>query len=323
MEKILLWILFSAGLFVLYVDGKALFQWSRWRLRKTGAGGPPPTRKSRTDMILQWAAAGLTALGVLCLLDGFFYEPYHLSVSRITLTSSKIPEGQTLRIAHLSDIHMEKRLRLHEELLDELRRFAPGIILLTGDYVNHSGAKEEFTRFAAALAEIAPVFAVDGNWDEAGVTRELFAQAGVNYIEARVETARAAGMDVALCGVPMNDEGKWRKLSRELSTDTLNLVLTHSPDLIPPVSGSGLADFYFCGHSHGGQIRLPFYGAIVTLCATGKKYEMGLYHEGGMAAYTNRGVGMEGGPAPRVRFLARPELALFTIKNPWRRPIRQ
>jgi predicted MPP superfamily phosphohydrolase len=61
------------------------------------------------------------------------------------------------------------------------------------------------------------------------------------------------------------------------------------------------------------QIQLPFYGALVTLSKFGKKYEAGMYTVNETILYVNRGIGMEGGLAPRVRFLARPEITVFDI----------
>jgi len=78
------------------------------------------------------------------------------------------------------------------------------------------------------------------------------------------------------------------------------------------VNGS-IVDVYLCGHTHGGQIALPFYGALTTLSKHGKKYEAGLYHEGNTRLYVNRGIGLEGGKAPPMRFFARPEITVFEI----------
>jgi predicted MPP superfamily phosphohydrolase len=65
------------------------------------------------------------------------------------------------------------------------------------------------------------------------------------------------------------------------------------------------------GHIHGGQVALPFYGALVTLSRTGKTYESGLYRVGGTWLHVSRGLGMEGGHIPRVRFWARPEVTVI------------
>ncbi|MEJ2705392.1 MAG: hypothetical protein P8Z79_23375, partial [Sedimentisphaerales bacterium] len=72
-------------------------------------------------------------------------------------------------------------------------------------------------------------------------------------------------------------------------------------------------DLYLAGHTHGGQVALPFYGALVTLSEYGKEYESGKYQVGTTTLYVNRGIGMEGGPVPRVRFWARPEITVFEV----------
>jgi predicted MPP superfamily phosphohydrolase len=69
-------------------------------------------------------------------------------------------------------------------------------------------------------------------------------------------------------------------------------------------------DLFCCGHTHGGQVRLPFYGALITNSALGKNYEAGLYYDHGTATYVSRGIGMIGLP---VRFLCRPELTAIDI----------
>ena len=72
-------------------------------------------------------------------------------------------------------------------------------------------------------------------------------------------------------------------------------------------------DLHLAGHTHGGQVALPFYGAVITLSKYGKRYERGLYREEGTWLYVNRGIGLEGRFAPRVRFFARPEVTLIEI----------
>jgi predicted MPP superfamily phosphohydrolase len=60
-------------------------------------------------------------------------------------------------------------------------------------------------------------------------------------------------------------------------------------------------------------VALPLYGALITFSRFGKRFESGLYRVGGTALYVNRGIGMEGGGAPRVRFWARPEITLIEL----------
>ena len=90
------------------------------------------------------------------------------------------------------------------------------------------------------------------------------------------------------------------------------MLLYHYPDMIEEAAGPKL-DLYLCGHTHGGQVALPLYGAMITLARHGKKYESGRYTVGGTTLYVNRGIGMEGGRVPRVRFCARPEITVLDI----------
>jgi predicted MPP superfamily phosphohydrolase len=80
-----------------------------------------------------------------------------------------------------------------------------------------------------------------------------------------------------------------------------------------PVAADVGVDLYLAGHTHGGQLRLPFFGALVTASIYGKRYEMGAYREGNTLLYVSRGLGMEGKGAPRARFLCPPEIVLFTL----------
>ena len=97
-----------------------------------------------------------------------------------------------------------------------------------------------------------------------------------------------------------------------MKSENFNLFLYHNTDLMDYFDGVPI-DLYLCGHTHGGQVALPFYGALTTLSRHGKKYEAGLYRQEHIQLYVNRGIGMEGGRSPRVRFLARPEITVFDI----------
>lgn len=70
---------------------------------------------------------------------------------------------------------------------------------------------------------------------------------------------------------------------------------------------------YLAGHTHGGQIRILGYGAIITQSKFGKRYEAGLYSMKGTKMYVNRGIGLEGGWAPRIRLFCRPEVTVVDL----------
>ncbi len=94
--------------------------------------------------------------------------------------------------------------------------------------------------------------------------------------------------------------------------DTITLLLYHTPDLAPEAAAAGI-DLQLSGHTHGGQVRLPLFGALYAASLYGKRYEVGRLSEGGLTLYVTRGVGLEGKGAPRVRFLCPPEIVLWEL----------
>jgi predicted MPP superfamily phosphohydrolase len=105
-----------------------------------------------------------------------------------------------------------------------------------------------------------------------------------------------------------------RRTAAMAPVDTTRVFLYHSPELMPEAPANDI-DLYLCGHTHGGQVRLPGFGALFTSAATGKRYEMGRYDEGGTTLYVSRGIGLEGYSMPRLRLFCPPEITLVTIES--------
>jgi predicted MPP superfamily phosphohydrolase len=110
------------------------------------------------------------------------------------------------------------------------------------------------------------------------------------------------------------DQWKFGEVSRQRNGRNTTVLLYHSPELMPFVRTQEV-DLFLCGHTHGGQVRLPFYGAILTSACTGKQYEMGRYDENGTTLYVSRGIGLEGLSAPRIRLLCPPEMTLVMLSG--------
>lgn len=111
-------------------------------------------------------------------------------------------------------------------------------------------------------------------------------------------------------GRPLKD------LLKGLEDDATTIYLHHTPDAVEELLArepGQRVDLFLCGHTHGGQVCLPFWGAIVTFSRQHKKYERGLYRVGDVSMYVNRGVGLEGGAVPRLRFLSRPEVVVIDL----------
>ena len=115
-----------------------------------------------------------------------------------------------------------------------------------------------------------------------------------------------------MAGIGIRGSGFLLQVTKGLSAERFGVLLHHYPDLIEEPAVSKV-DLYLTGHTHGGQVALPLYGALITLSKHGKRYEAGKYVVGDTILYVNRGIGMEGGRVPRVRFWARPEITVFDI----------
>ena len=256
---------------------------------------------------------GVAAVGILCVLYGWLVEPYWLSVTHVSVASPKIPRGRRLKIAHISDTHSDPKARLEERLPDVISGEHPDLIVFTGDSINSPDGLPVFKGLLKKLAAIAPTFVVKGNWDAAywnGL--DLYDETGVVELDGAARVLDLKGVKIGIAGLGVGNEKNLARALTGIPPGVFSVFLYHLPDLIKEVAARNV-DLYCAGHTHGGQVAIPGYGALVTFSKFGKQYESGLFHEGKTSLYVNRGLGMEGGHAPRVRFWARPELTIFEV----------
>ena len=142
---------------------------------------------------------------------------------------------------------------------------------------------------------------------------------GVVWLEQEAVTVDVRGQPVTLVGVACShrhelDVARLVQAMETVPVDAFTLLLYHSPDLIREAAEFQV-DLYFGGHTHGGQLCLPFYGAIVTNSMYGRQYASGLFEVGDTRMYISRGLGFEGGGLPRARFLCRPEIVSVELEG--------
>jgi predicted MPP superfamily phosphohydrolase len=255
-------------------------------------------------------------------------EPFRLGVTRAELRSPKLDGHAPLRLLHVSDLHIERITPRERDLLRLAEELTPDVIVLTGDYLNLSAvydtrAHAEARDLLARLYEAAPVpiYAVTGSppVDRAEVVPAIFEGLPITWLLDETDELRAGGHTLRIAGLRCTrererDGSRLRALLNGNTDDAFTLLLYHSPDLMPEAAALGI-DLYLCGHTHGGQIRQPLFGALITSSDFWKRYEMGHYEEGHTTLYVNRGLGMEGKGAPRARFLAPPEVVLWTMSS--------
>lgn len=254
----------------------------------------------------------VAAIGVICFLYGYFIEPYWIEVKTLPIRTDKLKQT-SFRIVHISDLHCDKKVRNESVMVTMVNDLEPDVIVFTGDAINVLSAlplfKETMENLKASLGK----FAVYGNfetwhWGEL----DYYSDTGFELLDARTVVLSKNGETISFSGLNCDNPQAARGILEKLSADCFNVFLFHFPDLIEDVKGFNI-DLYLCGHTHGGQVSLPFYGALVTMSKLGKKYESGMYAVGKTILYINRGMGMEARPAPQVRFLARPEITVFDI----------
>jgi predicted MPP superfamily phosphohydrolase len=271
-------------------------------------------RPRRFVLLARRLILSLALLGFGCMAYGYFVEPYRLEVTRVTIASPKLPKGTgPIRIAHLSDLHSDPKPRLEKRLPEAVAGEKPHLIVFTGDAANSRAGVPVFKSCLTRLAEIAPVYAVKGNWD-AWFRRgdDLFGGTGARELDGDAERLEIAGAPLWIAGLAVDSESRLDDLLSRLPSSEFSLFLHHYPDVILDVAAKG-ADLHCAGHTHGGQVALPFYGALMTLSKFDKRFERGLHRVEKTWLYVNRGIGMEGGRAPRVRFCSRPELTVIEI----------
>ena len=257
------------------------------------------------------AIHALAGIGLLCIAYGYLVEPRWMELSRIDVPTGGL-ESTSVRLVHISDLHCGREPLNGPKLPGLINPLNPDIIVFTGDCLDHPAALERFRRALSGLDAELGKFAVRGNVDRGPrMPSDLFKGTGFRELDGESVRLQAGGETLRVAGMASRREVTGSRLP-EMSGDAFTVFLHHFPGAVEDVAGPKI-DLYLSGHTHGGQVALPFYGALVTLAEHGKKYERGLYRVGSTTMYVNRGVGVENRLGPPVRFLARPEIAIFDI----------
>lgn len=270
-------------------------------------------RISARSKLLARTSFGLAALGTLCI--GYsFCEPYRPEVTHVTIVSPKLAKAaKSLRIVHISDLHSDPKPRLEDRLPAIISSQHPDFIVFTGDSVNSLDGIPVFRRLMSNLASIAPTFVVKGNWDQwPGSSERLFDGTGVVHLDGYAIRREFGGTPIWITGRDYGRTFKASDLFVSIPPNEFSLFLFHLPDEIFTIADQNV-DLYCAGHTHGGQVALPLYGALITFSAFDKQFESGLHKIRQTMLYVNRGIGMEGNPAPRIRFCARPEITVIDV----------
>ena len=296
-----------AGIVYLAAGEELFSAWMRWRRRDPFRHEASPIKR-----VLRIVAWGLALVGLICAAWAFV-EPYLPETTVVRVPSSKLRDA--VRIVHISDLHSDPQPRLEERLPDIIAELAPDIVVFSGDAINSSAGVPVFRRCMQRIAVLAPTFAVRGNWEVwwfADV--DLFAGTGVHLLGSDPVPVRVRGEELWLAGADVGDEARIASTLAKVPVGRYTLFVHHFPAVWDGARRAG-ADLQLAGDTHGGQVVLPLLGPLVRLSrGDGRFYASGIHRsQGDRFLYVNRGLGMEGGSAPRVRFGCRPEITLLLV----------
>lgn len=272
-----------------------------------------------------WLAAGLQLAGTLMVVYGFWIEPQRLTLTRQRLVSGKLPAGTRVRLLHLGDLHMERITARERRLNAWIKELKPDVIVFSGDFLNLSylrdpKAWEDARAIVGQWSAPLGVYAVTGSpaVDLADVMPVLLKDLPLRWLDDERVSIPAGDGQIDIIGVTCthvpNEDGPRMDALAGQSRRNFSILLYHSPDLAPEAAAAGM-DLQLSGHTHGGQVRLPLFGAFFAASIYGKRFEAGRYLLDKMTLYVSRGIGLEGQAAPRVRFLCPPEIILWDLEG--------
>lgn len=268
----------------------------------------------------------LIILGLAAVTAGYAFaiEPSITVTHEYKLNENTTEADTKLKVVQLSDIQVNETYTVDNlnKLVKKVNNLTPDIIVFTGDLFDNYAKNGPVRGVTDALSNLNAVYgkyAVWGNRDYGGGASRVYEQIlidsgftlltnqGENILLENGSQIFIGGIDDYLLGEP-DIEQTLQGMSQD---SDYNILLVHEPDAADLLAESG-ANLILSGHSHGGQVRIPFVEELKNEMA--KKYTKGFYtinEEQNMKLYVNTGIGTSHIP---VRFMVPPEIAVFDIR---------
>ncbi|MBU8877630.1 metallophosphoesterase [Bacillus sp. FJAT-29790] len=286
-----------------------------------------PKKVSRRSFLKSAFGSLFAAVGIGG--GGYYYareiEPKRLEITHHQISHKAIPPSfNDFKIVQFSDTHLGFQYDLHQfkTLAKKINQLEPDVIFFTGDLMDEPNKYQEANQIIPFLEELrAPFgkFAIYGNHDHGGygsdIYKSIMEQANFSLLlnsQQRIKLLDGSsiyviGIDDAMLGSP-----DIQTAINGIPSDSFKILLSHAPDLADGASAFNI-QLQLSGHSHGGQIKIPFAGALVKP-PFAENYHEGFYKIGNtpLTLYVNRGIGTTRLP---FRFLSRPELTVFTLAS--------
>ena len=250
-------------------------------------------------------------------------EPWRLRVDELGLGATGV--AQPFVVGVLADLQTTSIGEHEQAAVDMIVAGEPNFILIPGDVSQFerpmtAAEKGEFIGLLRQLTESAELVAiVPGNTDLLSDLQEIATSIGALLLTDDFVSANVAGQEITIVGIdePVGNEIIDDAMLDRIGTlteDQIVVATSHRPDPILLFGEDLAVDLFVAGHTHGGQVSLPFIGPVLTASDIPKEVASGGLHlVNGHPTYISTGVGLERGQAPQIRFGVRPSVALITI----------
>ena len=233
-----------------------------------------------------------------------YYENNYLQVSNYTIESNKLPNDfDNFKIAQISDFHNTKSKKLTNDLVEKIKNSKPNIIVITGDLVDSYKTDINIAiSFVKKINNIAPIYYVTGNHeariDNYNELKDKLEENKVIILDDKLEIIKKNNSEINLIGI---------------DDPTFNFNTYRNDSTIIETYAKNNFDLVLSGHSHGGQIRIPFIGGLIAPNqGLFPKYTNGIYETDNTKMIVSRGIGNSILP---FRVNNRPELVIIELKN--------
>lgn len=265
-------------------------------------------------------------LGILgvCYLYGRLIEVDWIKIEQVEIPIRGLPEAfDDFKIVHLSDLHIKELGEREKKLPDLVNSLNADAIFITGDFADTGVGTRIAASLIAKLESKYGKWGVPGNWDSHQAIK-FYEDAGLEMLLSETDAIEIEGQNLGIIGlrfddaVPILSTETQREIIAGLRAPFLDgipiVLLEHAPRIIHAAQEEGI-DLVLSGHTHGGQVRIPFGPAIETPSDMGVWYSKGLYKFKNTYLYINPGIGLEPGPDYiQVRFWCRPEITAITLR---------
>jgi predicted MPP superfamily phosphohydrolase len=268
-------------------------------------------RAPRKDALLLAAACLTPALAAYAA----FIAPNDLQVIENDLSFAAWPaQALPFTIVQISDLQTVGPCARQDEAVARINELSPDLIAVCGDYLagpfhQPKPAIDAARAFLGALRAKHGIVCVKGHSETRALREQVFAGLELRYLDDQEFTLDLApGQRLRVIGLGLDEP----RFETRREAGLLTVAIGHVPDQSRMLIGREV-DLHLAGHTHGGQIVVPGYGAPITLSRLPRSFARGLFRFGDHWLSVNPGIGMEGHHAPRVRLFCPPEIDVLSL----------